>query len=53
MEEHISGQKLGGYVRGKEELNELEQGHLRTCDKCSELFHDLLISGEDEPEKPS
>lgn len=53
MEDHIITQKLGAYVKGTQELDDLEQGHLRTCEKCSELFRELLLSGEDEPEKPS
>jgi len=52
MEQHIGGQKLGAYVKGTEELDDLEQGHLRTCEHCSERFRELLLTIEDEPEKP-
>ena len=52
MELHINGQKLGAYVKGTEELNEGEQGHLRTCETCSDLFRELLLSTGEEPRKP-
>jgi len=52
MELHINGQKLGAYVKGTEELNEGEQGHLRTCETCSDLFRELLLSTGEETKKP-
>ena len=46
MTEHITDERLCGFLRGTVELNGNEQDHMLNCQNCNDRFRTFLTSNE-------
>ena len=44
MTQHITDDRLLGFIEGGVELTDAEQKHMRDCENCNDRFRNLLTS---------
>jgi len=44
MTQHITDERLVGFIKGDVELTDEEQKHMRDCENCNDRFRNLLTS---------
>jgi len=47
LTQHITDERLRGFITGEVELNDEEQGHMLNCEHCNDRFRAILTSSTD------